>query len=434
MLRIKTFGSRRPSNRLLALSFVVLLLAGAGFATSQESFTVQTVLYQGSAYGVSANLGNLVEVGPTAQANLQEPCGTDINNQTVTGTAAGVNALPLVQGGVSNTSASSSPTQTASASADVLNVSLLAGLITATEIKSVSTTHLDASGFHLSAAGSSFTNLLIVGIPINGTPAPNTQIAVPGIGHVVLNEQIPFTNNVEGQLVVNMLHLYVDTANLLGIPVGTEVVLSSATSGMVRAWAPAVITGTSFGTSVSVAGILNSSPSVPVSLPCYGTAGQTITNSIAGVNLAGILNSGTVTDTGKSALNSPYSTGEMTSQVENLSLLNGLVSANLIYGRVDATIAGFGGVFETAVGNFVNISVAGHPEINDNVAYNTSVDILGLGTLYLKHIIRNFPNPDSSEIRMVELVVNQNNTYGLPIGADVVVGDAQITIVPAAEP
>jgi len=434
MLRIKTFGSRRLSDRLLTLSFVVLLLAGASFASSQESFSVQTVLYQGSAYGVSATLGNLVEVGPTAQANLQEPCGTDINNQTVTGTAAGVNALPLVQGGASNTSASSSPTQTASASADVVNVSLLAGLITATEIKSVSTTHLDASGFHLSAAGSSFTNLLILGVPINGTPAPNTQVAVPGIGYVVLNEQIPFTNNLEGQLAVNMLHLYVNTTNLLGIPVGTEVVLSSATSGMVRAWAPAIITGTSFGTSVSLAGILNSSPSAPVNLPCYGTAGQTITNSVAGVNLAGILSSGTVTDTGRSALLSPYSTGEMSTDVENLNLLNGLVSANVLHGRVDATIAGFGGVFETAVGNFVGISVAGHPEITDNVPYNTSVDILGLGTLYLKHIIRNFPNPDSTEIRMLELVVNQNNTYGLPIGADVVIGDAQITIVPAAEP
>jgi hypothetical protein len=68
------------------------------------------------------------------------------------------------------------------------------------------------------------------------------------------------------------------------------------------------------------------------------------------------------------------------------------------------------------------------------VPYNTSVDIAGLGTLYLKHIIRNYPNPNSIEMRMVELVVNQTNVFGLPIDADIIVTDPQITIVPASEP
>src|SRR5579871_1669376 len=66
MLRIKTFGSRRLSDRLLTLSFVVLLLAGASFASSQESFSVQTVLYQGSAIG-----GTLIEHGLYREALLR---------------------------------------------------------------------------------------------------------------------------------------------------------------------------------------------------------------------------------------------------------------------------------------------------------------------------------------------------------------------------
>jgi hypothetical protein len=421
-------------GRLLVLSLTILLLSSASFAANQPPFQVQTVLYQASAYGVYATLGDTILAGPTASATLQPPCGTNQNNLLVTGTAAGVNLPPLVTGGATNTTASSSVTVTAQATSDVVSVNLLAGLISAQEIKSVSTTNLDSNGFHLSAAGSSFTNLIVLGIPINGLPAPNTQIGLPGIGTVTLNEQIPFTNNIEGQLVVNMLHLRVDTVNVLGIPVGTEVILSSSTSGIVRAFAPAVITGTSFGTQVSLAGILNSSPTAPVNLPCYGTAGQTITNSVAGLNLNGILTSGTVTDTGKSALTFPYSTGEMTSQVENLNLLSGLVAANLIYGRVDGTIAGPHGTFETAVGSLVGISVSGHPEINDNVPYNTHVDLAGLGTLYLKRIIRNFPNPSSIEIRPIELVVNQVNVFGLPIGADIIIGDAELTIVPASEP
>lgn len=323
---------------------------------------------------------------------------------------------------------------TSQATADVVIVNLLAGLISAQEIKSVSTTSLNSNGFQTAATGSAFTNLVVAGIPFNGLPAANTQIGLPGIGYVVLNEQVPFSNNTEGQLVVNMLHVYVTATNLLGIPVGTEIVVSSATSGMVRAYAPAVVTGTAFGTQVSVAGILNSSPSAPVNLPCYGTAGQTITNSVANLNLAGVLGSGTVMNTGKSILVFPYSSGEMTTQVEELNLLSGLITANVLYGRVDAVIDGTNGVFENAVGTFTGISVAGHPEITDNVAYNTTVDLLGLGTLYIKHIIRNYPNPNSTEIRMLELVVNQSNSYGLPIGADILIGDAQITMVPAAEP
>ena len=422
------------TNPLFSSLLLLLFAVSTSFAASQPPYQVQTVLYQASAYGVSASLAGVAQVGPTAQASLQQPCGTNQDNELVTGTAAGVSDLPLISGGASNTSASSSPTMTSQATADVTSVNLLAGLISAQEVKSVSTTYLDSSGFHLSATGSAFTNLVILGVPYNGLPAPNTQVDLPGIGYIVLNEQTPFTNNIEGQLAVNMLHVYVNVTNLLGIPVGTEIVVSSASSGIVRAYAPAVVVGTSFGTSVSVAGILNSSPSAPVNLPCYGTAGHLLTNSVAQLGLTGVLSSGTITNTGKSALLFPYSTGEMTSQVENLNLLSGLIAANVIYGRVDTTIDGAQGVFQSAVGSFTGIAVAGHPEITDGVGYNTQVDLLGLGTLYLKHIIRNFPNPNTTEIRMIELVVNQNNSYGLPIGADIIVGDAEIGIVGNSEP
>jgi hypothetical protein len=152
------------------------------------------------------------------------------------------------------------------------------------------------------------------------------------------------------------------------------------------------------------------------------------------VNIAGVLTSGTVTDTGKSNLTNPYSTGQMTSQVEGLNLLSGLITANVIYSQVNATIADSHGVFETGVGSFTGLAVAGYPAINDSVPYNTQVSIAGLGTLYLKRVISNFPNPDSTEVRMIELVINQTNSYNLPIGADIIISDAQITIVPDAMP
>jgi len=433
MLHTSSHASRGLSKLVTGL-FLLVPFAGSALAASQGTHPLQTVLYQGTAFGVSANVGNTVLVAPTGQASLEKPCGTNNDNEVVTGVGAGVNDSPLVQGGASNASASSSPSLMSQATADVTGISLLGGLISAQELKSVSSTTLNSSGFQMTTTGSVVTGLSVLGIPINGLPAPNTQITLPGIGSVVLNEQIPLVNNEEGQLTVNMIHITVTLSNLLGIPVGTQIIVASASSGLVRAYAPGVVAGTSFGTQLSVSGVLESSPTAPLSLPCYGTAGQVLTNSVAQVNLTGVLTTGAVSNTGKSALTFPYSTGEMTTSVASLNLLSGLVTVNAISGRVDATIAGTGGVFDSAVGSFAGITVAGHPEINDNVPYNTTVDIAGLGTLYLKHIIQDFPNPDSIEIRMIELAVTSANSYNLPIGADIVIGDAQITIIPAAEP
>ncbi|MGA2372360.1 MAG: choice-of-anchor P family protein [Candidatus Korobacteraceae bacterium] len=433
------FNTHRTSNytssqacRVLATSLVLALLV-ALTAVSAFGGAVQTVLYQASAYGTSAFVGSTIIVSQTGVASLQEPCGTNNDNEIVDGSGVALNLFPIVTGGAVTTTASSSPSMTAQATASTANVSLLGGLITAQALNAVSTTTLTSSGFQVSAAGSTFTNLLIAGIPYN-SPAPNTMINLLGLGYVVLNEQTSAITSKQGQMTVNMIDIHITVANnLLGLDVGTEIIVSNATSGMIKAFAPAIVTGSSFGTSVAST-LISSSPTAPVNLPCFGTAGQLLTNSVASVNIAGVLSSGAVTDTGESDLTNPLSKGQMTSQVEGLNLLNGLITANVIFSQVNAVVNGFGGTFETGVGSFTGLSVAGYPAINDDVPYNTQVSILGLGTLYLKHLISNFPYPDTTEVRMIELVINQSNSYNLPIGADIIISDAQITMIPAAMP
>ncbi len=424
----KSSSARRGFIATLGLALLVTLTTTAAFAGP-----VQTVLYQASAYGTSAFVGSTIIVGQTGVASLQVPCGTNNDNEIVDGSGVGLNLYPIVTGGAVTTTATSSPTMTAQATASTANISLLGGLITAQALNAVSTTSLTGSGFQVSAAGSTFTNLLIAGIPYNN-PAPNTNINLLGLGNVVLNEQTSSITGTQGQLTVNMIDIHITVAgNLLGLQVGTEIIVSNATSGMIKAFAPAIVTGASFGTSVSST-LISSSPTAPVNLPCFGTAGQVLTNSVAGVNIAGVLSSGTVTDTGESDLTNPLSKGEMTSQVEGLNLLSGLITANVIYSQVNAVVAGFGGTFETGVGTFAGLAVAGYPSINDSVPYNTQVSIAGLGTLYLKRLIRNYPYPNTTEMRMIELVINQNNSYNLPIGADIIISDAQITMIPSSLP
>src|SRR5439155_11112170 len=149
------------------------------------------------AYGTYATLGNVVVAGKTAVSSLGA-CGIVEPPVHSENTVVSADATPLFTTGVINTTADGSEpvagTLQAMATADVHDASLLntllGGVITADEVKAVSTTTHDNSGFHTSADGSTVVNLVVAGVPITVLPAPNTNISLPGFGHVVLNEQI----------------------------------------------------------------------------------------------------------------------------------------------------------------------------------------------------------------------------------------------------
>ncbi len=410
---------------IAASTLFVLMIA---FAPVNSFAQVYTVSYAPTAYGTSAFVGNTVLVGQTASVSLAGTCGTSQQPLNATGTGAGVNVPPLVSGGAANTDVSSA-SQQAQAEADTTTINLLGGLITAQEIKAVSTTTLDNSGnFQVSGAGSNFNHLVVLGQVYNGTVAPNTRINIPLLGYVVLNEQTSSIGSANATMTVNMVHVHVTGINLLGLQTGTEIIVSDATSGMFNVFAPGIISGHSYGTQVS-GGLLASSPSALEVLPCLGTGGTVVTGTLVGLNLPSILSSGTLTDTVESNLTPTFSSGENTSTIENLNLLNGLITATVMRAQVDASIDQYINTTLTGTDSYVGISVAGHPEITDSIPDNTTIPIAGLGTLYLKRVIYS-SYPPSVEVRSLELVVNQVNIYGLPIGLDVIVGDALITGIP----
>ena len=407
-------------------TMLVLMIAFAPLNSFAQGTYTQS--YLPSAYGTYAFVGNTILVGQTAPASLAGLCGTTQEPLNTTGTVAGVSLPPLVSGGAVNTAVSDA-TQQAQAEANSAAISLLGGLITAQEITAFSTTTMDNSGnFQVSAAGSNFNNLVILGRPYSSTEPPNTRINLPLLGYVVLNEQTSSIGSLNATMTVNMMHVYVTVGNLLGLQVGTQIIVSSATSGMYNVFAPGIISGDSYGTQVS-GGLLASSPSASEVLPCLGTGGVVETNTQVGLNLPSILTSGTLTDTVESNLTPTFSSGENTSTVEGLNLLNGLVTASLLQAVVNGSVDQNLDITLNGTDTYVDISVAGHPEITDNIPLNTSVNLAGLGTLYLKRVIYGYFPVPSVEVRSLELVINQTNIYGLPIGLDVIVGDALITIL-----
>src|SRR5580698_1095423 len=178
-----------PATLYAVLVLMIALTSVPCFANN-----IDTQSYVGSAYGTSAFVGNTLLVGQTAPVTLGGTCGTSQQPLNVPGTAAGITLFPIIRGGAVNTDVSSSP-QTAQASADTAALTLLSGLISAQEIKAVSTTTLQSDGtFQVSSAGSAVSNLVILGHVYNGSIPANTRIDLPIIGYVILNEQ---TSNIQ---------------------------------------------------------------------------------------------------------------------------------------------------------------------------------------------------------------------------------------------
>ena len=107
--------------------------------------------------------------------------------------------------------------------ATVAEVSVLGGLITAARVIGVATSARTASGASSDALGSSLENLQVNGVSLADDVAPNTRVSLPGVGYVVLNEQLQDTSGIT----VNMIHVVLQ--NVFGSTVG-EIVVGSAMS------------------------------------------------------------------------------------------------------------------------------------------------------------------------------------------------------------
>jgi hypothetical protein len=410
------------SHKLAILAVVASLFLATSAAAQQLTF------YSADAYGATAYVGNTVSLAPAAEVSFGGYCGISQLRFNRQGTSAGVSVPLLVSTGVTNTSVADYPFQS-TATSEVHSLKLLNGLITSDTVKSVSLSTFTGIGqVKYSSDGSTFGNLRVLGIPINFTPAPNTTIALPGIGKVILNEQV--TNTVfPGNLhfSVNMLHVYITLPNLLGIPLGTEVVVASATSGVNLIKGYGGVDGIGYGTTIM--GLLQSSATAKIILPCGGTDGVVNSATVAGINVPRVLSTGTITATVVGDVRSLPITNETTSTIQGVNVLNGLIKVGLIQAQADGSTSDNVHLNFSTAGRFVGLSIAGHPEINDNVPNNTTVPLLGLGTLYIRRVV---PDPDgiSTEMRMLELVINQRNLLGVPIGTDIVLGSAEASLHP----
>lgn len=377
--------------------------------------------YSGKAYGTKVTVApgsSSITSGTTAASQIcTESTGVSDSNSV-----AGVSLTGIATTGVVDTSVSSATVGSGSEStalSTVNGLSLLGGLVTADVVTSASSSIFSSGGYSTSSAGTKFTNAKVLGLPILIDVAPNTRIVLPGIGFVLLNEQISKTSSTSASLTVNAIHIHITLANALGLPVGSQIVVTHAQSGTEASIA--LLSGFAYGTEVRAAGVLDAGRSADVVLNCTGDDSEE-SNNIAGVDLPGIVSTGAVHTTAVGTVSVASTNGQTTASVAGLNLLSGLVAATAITADATASTGGSGVSLSDSGSIFVGLAVTGHPEIV-NPAANTHVSIAGLGTLWLHRVIQ---TSTSIEVRMVELVVDADNTLGLQIGADVRVAVAKV--------
>ncbi|UTI64601.1 hypothetical protein NBH00_25120 [Paraconexibacter antarcticus] len=133
--------------------------------------------------------------------------------------------------GTNGTSASTSSSYAQAAGVCLLKVAAPGCLVKATLVRSQSNSTASSGARSSNGTGTQFVDLVVAGIPISGTPPPNTTITLPlGLGYVVLNEQTPDAPETgHTGLTVRAIHIKLTTP-LAPLLTGAEVIVAEAHS------------------------------------------------------------------------------------------------------------------------------------------------------------------------------------------------------------
>ena len=171
----------------------------------------------GRSYGVGVTTATVNQNLVSAVLPAGEMLAQDqLSDVSVPGLVTAQNVFAIVNGGGTDGS-------DAVSSVTLGTVNILNGLITADGVVAMATSTIGDAN----AEGSSLGNLIVNGVQVDD-PAPNTRITLPGVGFVVLNEQIPTS----GGMTVNMIHVVLQQTALGLTRTTGNIIVGSATSSV----------------------------------------------------------------------------------------------------------------------------------------------------------------------------------------------------------
>src|SRR5579872_3738020 len=419
-------------SRIIALLVVFMLCVlsfgtlAAQAASNAGSPTILPGVIGGSAYAGYLNVPagfKLVSVGPLFGVSLGS-CDTQAKREQ--STAAAMKLRGFASSGSLTDSVQStqtSTTTTVQASSDVQNVNVLAGLITADEVKTVVVSQVTSSSA-TSVNNSVFTNLVVAGVHISGTPAPNTVIPLPGLGEVILNKQVgPVNHTNYTSIAVTGIDVKVTLHNTYGLPVGTHMLVAHAQSGFTRTSIPDVVSARAYGLFAFGkvgSGFVASGPWANAAIACSGGSS---TVSVSKINIPVIGSSGTVTDKAVGVITSSGANAHSSSKVQQLNLLSGTITADVITASSKAQYTSTGSASGTTT--LVNAYVAG-VLLSANPAPNTRIDIANLGYVIVNEQKSSISSSGAAiTVVAFDLHVTMANSFGLPIGVRIIIAHSE---------
>jgi hypothetical protein len=381
----------------------------------------------GEAFGARAILANQL-VGPEPHAVLSSQGGS-AEAAAVTLNIPGALTTGTVD---SSTSGTVGPLSASSMSRTVIqDLNLLAGLVTADVLDARCNSTGDGTTSTSDATGTTVLNLVVDGgAPINMTPAPNTTINVMGVGTVILNEQIPGGNGTNSSsLTVNLVHVILlnGTADIVvasahcdvdfvpnptcnpcddGNPCNGQEICDPQ-QGCLPApgtCTPNTVSGEGYGISSTVVGFPLVMRNPDVLLP---RSGGMIEAHILMETIPGLVNDATLTTMSTGTVGGGSASATTRAAVEQLDLLGGLITADLIVTDASSTGNGTTATSGAAGSLFVNLVIDSLPAINGTPPPNTVIGVPGVAVVILNEQIPggNGTTTSSLTVNMIHVIL-----------------------------
>ena len=186
-----------------------------------------------------------------------------------------------------------------------------------------------------------------------------------------------------------------------------------------------VYAGQAYGSSVNVGSVVTSGPTFRASLgACTTKPGDVDTNSGASTNVPNILSTGTVSNAVRTYADSSSGSTRSTATVQNVNVLQGLITATTLQAVSRVTYTTSTGGFTFSNGSHVlGLTVAGHTV---NAAMNQKVILPGVGFVIVNQTTRSVQNGYAEQtVTMLHVVVTvSGNVFGLSPGTNIYVARA----------
>jgi len=213
-----------PAGSARGLCVLGLMCSAALPLTNAWAQTVRA-----ESFGVAVKTATVNTTSPLAVLPAGGGLASDEAQSVSISGLAGAQNLFAIATGAGDLGQGSKPKGSAESNSTVESVNLLNGLITADAVVALASSAINGTVASSNAEGSGFVNLVVNGGPVTSDVAPNTQVALPGVGYAILNEQIPTGDGVTTSgITVNMIHVVL--TNLLGEKTGEVIVGSAASS------------------------------------------------------------------------------------------------------------------------------------------------------------------------------------------------------------